>query len=331
MHALVRRLPAVEALGSTTVICTDKTGTLTRNEMTVRAFDVAGQRVEVTGTGYAVEGDLRVEGQKVEPKAGDGRSALRLALRIGALCNDAKLDRSQGSATVLGDPTEAALIVAAEKAGLDRAALQRDYPRLQEDPLQQRDEANGDRAQDARRTHRRVRQGITGSRARGERIAPRSGCGDTDDDGGARARSRNEPGARGRSDARTGLAYRELPEPYNDEDLARDLTFVGFVGMIDPLRDEAKATIATCREAGIRAIMITGDQQATAAEIASQLGLDVDAQGRRLRTVHARELSALDDDGWKNIVADAAVFARVSPEHKLRIVEALQSRATWSR
>ena len=114
MHALVRRLPAVEALGSTTVICTDKTGTLTRNEMTVRVLDVAGQRIEVTGTGYATEGDLSVGGQKLDPTATDGsRDALVIALRIATLCNDAKLDRSQGAVTVLGDPTEAALLVAA--------------------------------------------------------------------------------------------------------------------------------------------------------------------------------------------------------------------------
>ena len=121
-----------------------------------------------------------------------------------------------------------------------------------------------------------------------------------------------------------GLAYRELPEGYNDADFDRELTFVGLVGMSDPLRDEAKSAIAMCREAGIRTVMITGDQQITAAEIARQLGLDRAPDGRTLKTVHGRELSDLDAKGWKRIVADAAVFARVSPEHKLRIVEALQ-------
>ena len=121
-----------------------------------------------------------------------------------------------------------------------------------------------------------------------------------------------------------GLAYRELPESYNESDLAQDLIFVGLVGMSDPLRDEAKAAIATCREAGIRTVMITGDQQPTAAEIARQLGIDLDPKGHPLRTVHGRELADLDVAGWKRVVADAAVFARVSPEHKLQIVEALQ-------
>lgn len=120
------------------------------------------------------------------------------------------------------------------------------------------------------------------------------------------------------------VAWRDLPDGHAEDDITRDFTYAGLIGMIDPLRDEARDTITTCREAGIRAIMITGDQQATAAEIARQLGLNVDPQGRALRTVHARELADLDDDGWLKAVDDAAVFARVSPEHKLRIVDALQ-------
>jgi Ca2+-transporting ATPase len=136
MNALVRRLPAVEALGSTTVICTDKTGTLTRNEMTVRVFEIAGKRIEVTGTGYAAEGEFTLDGQKVDLATKSGEAAaLGLALRIGALCNDATLERTGASTNVLGDPTEAALVVAAEKSGLDLVALQRDYPRTAEIPF----------------------------------------------------------------------------------------------------------------------------------------------------------------------------------------------------
>jgi Ca2+-transporting ATPase len=126
----------MEALGSTTVICSDKTGTLTRNEMTVRAFHVAERRVEVTGTGYSAQGEFKVEGLATEPTTQSSAEApLRLALRIDALCNDAKLDRSGVGTTVLGDPTEAALIVAAEKAGLDPAGLDHDYPRTREVPF----------------------------------------------------------------------------------------------------------------------------------------------------------------------------------------------------
>ncbi len=120
------------------------------------------------------------------------------------------------------------------------------------------------------------------------------------------------------------LAYRELPDGYSETDFDQELTFVGLVGMSDPLRDEAKTAITTCHEAGIRTIMITGDQPTTAAEIARQLGIDIDPSGRSLRTIHGNELSDLDADGWKRVVAEAAVFARVSPEQKLKIVEALQ-------
>jgi Ca2+-transporting ATPase len=122
------------------------------------------------------------------------------------------------------------------------------------------------------------------------------------------------------------LAYRELPNAHAEADLTADLVFIGLVGMIDPLRDEARGAIVTCREAGIRVTMITGDRQPTAAEIARQLGIDRDAEGRPLRAVHGRELHGLDQEGWRRAVAAAAVFARVSPEHKLKIVEALQAR-----
>ena len=121
-----------------------------------------------------------------------------------------------------------------------------------------------------------------------------------------------------------GLAYRELPENHSESDLTHDLVLVGLVGMSDPLRDEARVAIGTCRDAGIRTLMITGDQEATAAEIARQLGIDVDLEGRPLRAVHGRELSDLDAGGWERAVSDAAVFARVSPQHKLQIVSVLQ-------
>ncbi len=324
MNALVRRLPAVEALGSATVICTDKTGTLTRNEMTVRVFSVAARRIEVSGTGYAPQGEFTCEGHEAKSAATDKESPLGLALRIGALCNDAKLDRSRGGAVVLGDPTEAALIVAAEKAGLQRTDLDRDYPRAKELPF-------------SSETQRMVTvhttpQGKTVAYVKGAPAAVLAACVSVLRFDGVHGMSDEA-----RKDARTsndelaaaalrvlGLAYRELPEGFRDEDLTRDLTYVGLVGMIDPLRDEARDTIVTCREAGIRVVMITGDQEATAVEIARQLGLDLDQNGHTLRAVHGRSLSALDAAGWQAIVADASVFARVSPEHKLKIVEALK-------
>ena len=324
MNALVRRLPAVETLGSTTVICSDKTGTLTRNEMTVRAFDAAGQRVEVTGTGYAATGDFQVDGQILDIAVAADSEPLRLALRIGALCNDAKVVRSGSDTTILGDPTEAALIVVAEKAGLVRTELDREYPRVREIPFNSETKrmttvhstAGGGMIAFVKGAPAAVLEACV-SILGADRVTAMSAT------ALQRGRAANDELA-AKALRVLGLAYRELPEIYDEAELTRGLTFVGLVGMIDPLRDQARETVAVCRTAGIRVIMITGDQQATAIEIARQLGLDADAHGKPLRSVHARELTDLDAEGWEEIVTDAAVFARVSPEHKLKIIDALQ-------
>ncbi|MDP3273571.1 MAG: cation-transporting P-type ATPase [Deltaproteobacteria bacterium] len=324
MGALVRRLPAVETLGSTTVICTDKTGTLTRNEMTVSVYVVDARRVDVTGVGYSPIGEFQEDGQPLQPSA---NKPLTLALQIGALCNDAKVAHTEGKDAVLGDPTEAALIVAAEKAGLTEAALEAEFPRIREQPF--------DSTTKRMVTVHRTPQGplimfvkgspatvlaASASQLRAQGVIPL-----TPDD-----RVRLDELNQGLASAALrvlALAYRELPNGLSDADLeATDrLVFVGLVGMTDPLRDEAKSAIATCREAGIRSVMITGDQQTTAAEIARQLGIDRDLDGKPLRIVHARELANLDAAGWQATVNGAAVFARVSPKHKLQIVEALQA------
>ena len=325
LNALVRRLPAVEALGSTTVICSDKTGTLTRNEMTVRAYGLAGQRVEVTGTGYGKDGSFEVDAQTLTPATGVSTlRPLELALRIGALCNDAKVDRTGADVTVLGDPTEAALIVTAEKAGLQLDALGRAYPRISELPFRSEvkrmvtvhDTPEGRRVAYVKGSPGAVLEACVS-------VIDHDGVSPLSDAQRAKALAQNESLAAAALRV-LGLAYRELPANYVDDDLAHGLTFVGLVGMSDPLRDEARSTIDTCRRAGIRTVMLTGDQQTTAAEIARQLGLDRSAEGRALRTVHGRELVDLSEDQWLEVVRDAAVFARVSPAHKLQIVDAFQ-------
>jgi P-type Ca2+ transporter type 2C len=320
-NALVRRLPAVETLGSTTVICTDKTGTLTKNEMTVTHIALNGDQLEVTGSGYELQGVFRNGKETINARENEH---LMLALQIGTLCNDAELERTEKGIQVLGDPTEGALIVAAEKAGLDHDTLEEVYDRVDEVPFDS----------DSKRmvTVHRTPEGQLVAYMKGSPAAVLESASHFMAHGQTRPiteKDREQILQLNRDMADDALrvlavAYGELPEEYADDDLTTDLTYVGLFGMIDPLREEAKAAIDQCHEAGIRTIMITGDQPVTAAEIARQLGLDRDNQGRHYRTVHARELDGLDDAGWQRIVAEAGVFARVSPEHKLRIVEALQ-------
>ncbi len=321
MRALVRRLPAVETLGSTTIICTDKTGTLTKNEMTACVFAIDHRQVQVTGVGYEAVGQFQVDSQPIDPHTDE---PLALALRIGLLCNDAKIERVDGHEKVLGDPTEAALIVVAEKAGMKPVDLASEYPRLSEIPF----DSTSKRMVSVHRTPdgRTIAfiKGAPGvlieasrSQLQGTGVTPL-----TPEDR-KRWEETNQELA-GAALRVLGLAYRDLSEGNHEADFSQDLIFVGLVGMIDPLRDEAKAAIATCRAAGIRTVMITGDQPATASEISRQLGIDHDHQGHPLRTVHGRELVDLDDAAWQRAVSDAAVFARVSPEHKLQIVKALQ-------
>ncbi len=329
-NALVRRLPAVESLGSTTVICTDKTGTLTRNQMTVCAYALVRERVQVTGVGYGSQGTFLVDGATITALVeSSANGALQRALRIGALCNDASISPPGEDMQVLGDPTEVALLVAAQKAGIQPGQLAQDWPRVAELPFRSKTRLM---VTVHRATDGRLMAFMKGSPAAvldastqiesDEGVAPlanemrRAMLADNEDLAGAALRV-------------LALAWRELPVEYDtdnisDRDLVSDFTFVGLVGMSDPLREEAKSTLASTRAAGIRTIMLTGDQQATAAEIARQLGLDVSADGTPQRTVHARELHNLTPDQWAAAVRDAGVFARVSPAHKLQIVATLQ-------
>ena len=321
LNALVRRLPAVETLGSTTVICTDKTGTLTRNEMTVTRLALDGAEIDVTGSGYGTAGEFRIDGSPIDPgEHGD----LRLALRIGALCNDAVLERTATGMRVLGDPTEGALIVAAAKAGLGHQQILAEHERVDEVPF--------DSASKRMVTVHRTPGGAL--------VAFVKGSPGTILDGATSVMSLGQTRKIAESDRQhvletnrrlaaealrvLAVAYRDLCPDYTPEDLAQGWTFVGLLGLIDPLREEAEPAIAQCRDAGIRTIMLTGDQPATAAAIARQLGLDRSNGDGAYRTVHARELEGLAADALGRLVGEAAVFARVSPEHKLRIVEALQ-------
>ncbi|GHD52399.1 carbonate dehydratase [Thalassobaculum fulvum] len=316
-NAIVRRLPAVETLGSVSVICSDKTGTLTRNEMTVSAVETALTDFRVESDGYRPSGRFLVAGEPVDPPAYPVLEELALAA---LLCNDAHLRGTDGGWAVDGDPMEGALVAFAGKAGHDLTAARAGLARLDEIPFDSRHRymatlharpgrapvvyvkgaperivemctaeatPDGDRPIDLERWHRRTEA----LAADGQRVL-------------AVARRAMPPGT----------------EDIRPEDVEAGLTLLGLVGLIDPPRPEAIAAVAECRSAGIRVKMITGDHGATAQAIARQLGLDDDP-----RAVTGHDLDRMADDDFHRHAQEATVFARTSPEHKLRLVESLQA------
>ncbi|NCD16891.1 MAG: cation-translocating P-type ATPase [Actinobacteria bacterium] len=305
-NALLRRLPAVETLGSTSVICSDKTGTLTRDEMTVRRLHVGGEVVEVSGSGYDPSGEFR---------GGDAAIIAHL-LTAAALASDARLVQRGGAWDIEGDPTEGALVVAAAKAGLAKEDLDRAQPRIDEIPFT---------SETKRMTTLHAVDGGVRAYTKGapEVVLPRctrvltsDGVVPLDDDVRDAVLAVTHDFA---SEALRVLAVavRSDPEPGTAQD---ELTLLGLVGMIDPPRPEARDAIATCASAGIRAVMITGDHPGTAAAVARELGLLTDG-----RVVLGAELDEMGEEELHRDVETIAVYARVSPAHKLRVVTALQA------
>ncbi len=322
-RALVRRLAAVETLGSTSVICTDKTGTLTRDEMTVRRLYVGGQFVDVTGSGYAPEGQFHTAGVALVmagPSRGDPLGdGVRRLLEAAALASDARLvrDAAQGTWTVKGDPTEGALVVAAAKAGLHKAELDAAWPRVHEVAFS---------PESKRMTTLHAGAAATVAFAKGAPEVLLEACASEWTPLGAvpldaPGRDRVLDAARrmaGDALRVLAVATRRDAAPGACED---GLTLLGLVGMIDPPRPEARAAVATCAGAGVRVVMITGDHPLTAEAIARELGL---LKGGRVVT--GVELAALDDAALGREVECIDVCARVSPSDKMRVVEALQRR-----
>jgi Ca2+-transporting ATPase len=313
-NALMRRLPAVETLGSTSVICSDKTGTLTKDEMTVRQILVAGQVLEVTGSGYEPQGEFSLAGNSTGPIP-----LLTDLLRAAALASDAHIARSEadGRWHVKGDPTEGALVVAAAKAGLDKAALDAEFPRTEEIPFT---------SETKRMTtlHRAGQATVAYSKGAPEIIlasCTRQLSAQGDIALSAEDRDRVLETAR----EMAGQALRVLAVAARPEaQLAtaeRDMTFLGLLGMIDPPRPEAKAAIQTCEVAGIKPVMITGDHPLTAQAVARELGLL-----KTGRVVTGAELEGMTDDDFARQVEDIEVYARVSPAHKLKVVTGLQQK-----
>lgn len=322
MRTVIRRLPAVETLGATTVVCTDKTGTLTKNEMTVCVLQLGNRRIEVTGSGYAAEGTFIEGGHKRIPEQDP---QLLTALRLGALCNDATLDESSNEGDVYGDPTEVALLVAARKAGLLQSTLHREYPRIREVPFSSESKRMATFHQTSEGKILVVVKGAVGVvLGASSTMARDAGAAELSDADRTEILGLNHELA---SKALRVLAvgYKYIECDLSDVDVDSSLTFVGLVGMSDPLRDEAQAAVALCREAGIRVVMITGDQIATASEIGAQLSIMKGKDGEPLRAVHGRDLPSDFSGAVAHTLSDVAVFARVSPEHKLRIVECFQA------
>ena len=304
-NALIRKLPSVETLGSTTVICTDKTGTLTKNEMTVKKIYANNKIIDVTGSGYDKEGAFLHENKKINPLEID------ILLRIGALNNDANFDGKD----VIGDPTEAALIVSAAKAGIAKEAIQNKYPRKDELPFT---------------SERKIM--TTMHSIEGEEFAYAKGapevilnlCTSIYENGRIKKLSEQKKAEILGINAQfansalrvLGFAYKTL---MNKERAEKNLIFVGLQGMMDPPREEVKEAIRKCARAGIKVVMITGDNQITAKAVAQEIGISG-------KSITGSELEKLTESDLENYVEDIAIYARVNPEHKNKIVAALRKK-----
>ncbi|WP_303761288.1 HAD-IC family P-type ATPase [Sphingobium yanoikuyae] len=306
-QGVIRRLPAVETLGATSVICTDKTGTLTRNEMTVRHLLLPGADLHVSGSGYAPVGAFTVAQGEDDAQALADAAPI---LRCGLLCNDALLRHADDGWTVQGDPMEGALVALAMKAGLSADHVRDEWPRIDEIPF--------DAAYRFMATLHRAPDGSSAIFIKGapEAVLAMAGADIVAWDARLSA-------AADRGERLLGFAVKRItgaPDRIGFDDLKNGVELLGLMGFIDPPRDEARQAIAQCRSAGIAVKMITGDHVGTAIAIARQLALDDDPQA-----MSGAEVEALDDAALAARVRDVDVFARSSPEHKLRIVRALQS------
>ncbi|MGD2080507.1 MAG: HAD-IC family P-type ATPase, partial [Nitrospirota bacterium] len=316
-RAIIRRLPAVETLGSVTVICSDKTGTLTRNEMTVRTVATARHLVDVGGSGYDPHGGFSVRGEGAPPDEYPGLAELA---RAAVLCNDAAVGEVGGRWELHGDPTEGALLVMGMKAGIDPQHESREFPRMDVIPFESEHRFM------ATLHHDHAGHSFILLKGAPERIMEMCGW--------QRAEGQDEPidlaywrsrieSIGGQGQRVIALAFKAGEEGKHDlrfSDVEAGMTLLGICGMIDPPREEAIGAVAQCRSAGIRVKMITGDHAVTARAIGLQMRI-----GDGETAVTGEELEAMGDDRLREVVRSVDVFARVSPEHKLRLVQALQA------
>ena len=322
-NALVRRMPAVETLGSTTVICSDKTGTLTKGEMTVRQLYLNNQSIDVTGVGYEPKGHLKINEIKVDSH----QKIFSLWGMASILCNDASLEKARegGNWHIIGDPTEGALIVAGEKAGFRQNDIREKYPRVSELPFSSE-----------RKRMSTVHQSKEGKKLVFTKGAPEiilERCSSIHENGTPqrllldKKRQIHEINEKMAAQALRVLAvaYKEIPDSTNDFDektLESDLIFLGLIGMIDPPRAEAKIAVKRAKQVGMKSIMITGDHKLTAVAIATEMGIYEDGN----IAMTGDELERISDEELESMITIVTVYARVSPLHKLKIVKAWKKR-----
>ena len=339
-NAIIRKLPAVETLGCATVICSDKTGTLTKNEMTVRRIFIGNKFVEVSGVGVTPTGEFSQEGMKIDPSK--DKDLMKL-LTVGTLCNDSQLIYEDKSWRVTGDTTEAAIVVTAAKAGVNKEELDTTRQRVSELPFS----SERKRMSTIHPAGRDFIVCVKGAPEIILELSTRYLAGNKEqqltDEAKKSILSANEA-MTSKALRSLGIAYRQigkLPEgKLNPEEIERDLVFAGLIGMIDPPRPEAKDAIQKCKAAGIKVIMITGDHKLTAEAVAKELGLldqsresnDESTRKALSKTDMAKpkvllgsELDKMGDKELSDLANDVTVYARVSPEHKLRIVNALKA------
>ena len=311
-NAIIKRLSAVETLGSTTVICSDKTGTLTQNKMTVVKLFDGKQKYEVSGTGYGSEGEILLDGKKTESKG------LAKLLQGAALCNDAIY--KQEEARIIGDPTEGALLVVAQKYGIEDEETRETFPRLQEIPFDSDrklmstfHEIDGAIVMYTKGAPDEVLRRSVAAYENGEIVPMTDAIRET-------ISKQNNEYAEGALRV-LAVAYRPMDEIKGLDSVSqeRDLIFLGLLGMIDPPRDEVRDAIHVCKTAGIGVKMITGDHKTTASAIAADIGIITDG------ALEGRELNDMNDEQLREAVTHISVFARVSPEHKVRLVDAVRA------
>ncbi len=315
-NAIIRCLPAVETLGAITVICSDKTGTLTRNEMTVQQVATADQTFAVSGVGYAPVGGFSVNGQSIQPEDAIHLQALARAIH---LCNDARLTENEGEWRMIGDPTEGALLTLACKAGLDLADEQTRFQRLDNIPFESEHRFMATLHHDHYGDH------IIHVKGAPERVLAM--CADQQHAEGLHPLNPDQWREQIETLAAAGqrvlaVGFRPVPKTQREltfADVEAGLTLLGLLGISDPPREEAIQAVRKAREAGIRVKMITGDHGVTARAIAAQIGI-----GDGQKALTGPELETLDEAALRAVVLDTDVYARASPEHKLRLVEALQ-------